>query len=59
MHSCTVTQARDFPGGPVVKNPPANEGEKGSIPCPGSFYMPRGCEAHVPSACTPQEKPPE
>ena len=24
--------ARGFPGGPVVKNPPANAGDKGSIP---------------------------
>ena len=23
---------RDFPGGPVVKNPPANAGDMGSIP---------------------------
>ena len=23
---------RDFPGGPVVKNPPCNAGEAGSIP---------------------------
>ena len=22
----------DFPGGPVVKNPPSNAGDKGSIP---------------------------
>ena len=25
-------EARDFPGGPVVKNPPSNAGDKGSIP---------------------------
>ena len=24
--------SRDFPGGPVVKNPPANAGDMGSIP---------------------------
>ena len=24
----------DFPGGAVVKNPPASAGDKGSIPCP-------------------------
>ena len=28
----------DFPGGPVVKNPPANEGDTGSIPGPGRFH---------------------
>ena len=26
---------RYFPGGPVVKNPPANAGDTGSIPGPG------------------------
>ena len=26
----------DFPGGPVVKNPPANAGNMGSIPGPGT-----------------------
>ena len=25
-------EARDFPGGPVVKNPPSNAGDKGSVP---------------------------
>ena len=30
----------DFPGGPVVKNPPANAGDMGSIPCPERFHMP-------------------
>ena len=33
---------RDFPGGPVVKNPPANAGDAGSIPGPGRSHMPRG-----------------
>ena len=32
---------RDFPGGPVVKNPPSNEGDVGSIRGQGS-HMPRG-----------------
>ena len=55
---CTALQeARGFPGGAVVKNPPADAGEKGSIPAPGKFYMPRGSEAQVPNACRPQEKP--
>ena len=31
----------DFPGGTVVKNPPANAGDTGSIPGPGRFHMPR------------------
>ena len=32
---------RDFPGGAVVKNPPANAGDRGSNPGPGRFHMPR------------------
>ena len=28
----------DFPGGPVVKNPPASAEDKGSIPSPGRFH---------------------
>ena len=30
----------DFPGGPVVKNPPADAGDTGSIPGPGRSHMP-------------------
>ena len=30
----------DFPGGAVVKNPPANAGDTGSIPGPGRSHMP-------------------
>ena len=29
---------RDFPGGAVVKNPPANAGDMGSIPGPGRSH---------------------
>ena len=32
---------REFPGGAVVKNPPANAGDMGSIPGPGGSHMPR------------------
>ena len=32
----------DFPGGPVVKNPPASAEDMGSIPGPGRFHMPQG-----------------
>ena len=32
---------RDFPGGAVVKNLPANAGDTGSIPGPERFHMPR------------------
>ena len=31
---------RDFPGGTVDKNPPANAGDTGSIPDPGRSHMP-------------------
>ena len=33
--------SRDFPGGAVVKNPPANAGDTGSGPGPGRSHMPR------------------
>ena len=32
----------DFPGGPVVKNTPANPGDTVLIPGPGRFHKPRG-----------------
>ena len=32
-------RVRDFPGGAVVKNPPASAGDTGSIPGPGRFHM--------------------
>ena len=32
---------KDFPGGAVVKNPPANAGDTGSIPGAGRSHMPR------------------
>ena len=34
-------EVSDFPGGPVVKNPPANTGDTGSIPGLGRFHMAR------------------
>ena len=35
------TTAVGFPGGAVVKNPPANAGDMGSSPGPGRSHMPR------------------
>ena len=32
---------RDFPGGALVKNPPANAGDMGSSPGPRRSHMPR------------------
>ena len=37
-----------FPGGTVVKNPPANAGDKGSSLGPGSSHMPWSSEARAP-----------
>ena len=34
-------QQEGFPGGAVVKNPPANAGDAGLIPGPGRSHMPR------------------
>ena len=31
----------DFPGGAVVKNPPADTGDTGSSSSPGRFHMPQ------------------
>ena len=38
----------DFPGGTVVKNPPANAGDTGSSPGPEGSHMPRSGWARVP-----------
>ena len=32
---------KDFPGGALVGNPPANAGDAGSIPGPARSHMPR------------------
>ena len=37
----TEILGKDFPGGSVVKNPPANTGDMGSIPGLGRSHMPR------------------
>ena len=39
---------RDFPGGAVLKNPPANAGDVGSSPGPGRSHMPRSNKARAP-----------
>ena len=36
-----VKEHEGFPGGTVVKNPPANAGDMGSNPSPGRSHMPR------------------
>ena len=32
----SIKEARDFPGGPVVKDPPSSAGDVGSIPGQGT-----------------------
>ena len=39
--STVEEKERDFPGGAVVKNPPANAGDTGSSPGLGRSHMPR------------------
>ena len=41
-HLWLKTKFLDFPGGPVVKNLPANAANTGSIPALGRSHMPRG-----------------
>ena len=57
---------QDFPGSPVVKNPPASAEDIGSIPDPGRFHMLQGnpytatTEPLCPRAhALQQEKPPQ
>ena len=38
---CSRKYRQGFPGGAVVKNPPANAGDTGSSPGPGRSHMPR------------------
>ena len=51
---------RDFPGGPVVKNPPSKAGDTGSIPGQGT-KIPHAAEQLSPRAlepaCHTREKP--
>ena len=42
------TVRRGFPGGTVVRNPPAKAGDTGSGPGPGGSHMPRSSWARVP-----------
>ena len=53
-------KTRDFPGGAVVKNPPANVGDRASSPGLGRSHMPRSNKAHVPqllSLCSRAREP--
>ena len=44
----TVLKTLGFPGGSVIKNPPVNAGDMGSVPDPGRSHMPWSNEARVP-----------
>ena len=50
MHEIYYIKSKpwDFPGGPVVKNLPANAGDTGLIPDLGRSHMPRSNQAHAP-----------
>ena len=54
MESDSNDLNRDFPGGTVVGNPPANAGDTGSIPGLGRSHMPRGNWARVPQLLSPR-----
>ena len=41
MRKCLKMYTRDFPGGAVVKNLPANAGDTGSIPGTGRPNIPQ------------------
>ena len=48
MQLFEATCGMGFPGGPVVKNPPANPGDMSLIPGLGRSHMPRGSSAWGP-----------
>ena len=53
-------EIRDFPGGAVVKNPPANAGDTGSSPGLGRSHVPRSNQARAPqllSLCSSAREP--
>ena len=48
-----IFKKQDFPGGTVVKNPPANAGDTGSSPGPGRSHVPQSYWARVPQLLKP------
>ena len=48
--------AWDFPGGPVVKNAPANAADSGLIPGLGRFHMSLSNQVHEPQLLSPQSQ---
>ena len=53
MKKGSRSNERDFPGGTVVKNPPASAGDTGLSPGPGRSHMPRSNWAHAPQLLKP------
>ena len=47
------TRSWGFPGGPVVKNPPANATDMGPTPGLGRSYAPWSNQVHVPQLLSP------
>ena len=47
-----------FPGGSVARNPPANGGDRSSIPDPGRFHMLLSSQAHVPQLLSLRSRDP-
>ena len=55
--SCFQSFLQEFPGGPVVKNQPANAGDLGLTPGPGRCLMLQGVRAHAHRKSHPSGKP--
>ena len=51
------SQGRDFPGGPVVKNPPTSVGDEGPVPGWGGRHVPRSSEACAPQSLSTRGSP--
>ena len=47
-----------FPGVSVARNPPANAGDRSSIPDPGRFHMLWSSQAHVPQLLSLRSRDP-
>ena len=48
-----IDEVGDFPGGPVVKNPPTDAGDTGSIPGLGRSHVPQDSLVCVPRLLKP------
>ena len=55
-HDAAKKKKKDFPGGAVDKNPPANAGDTGSIPGPGRSHMLQGNYGRAPQLLNPHSR---